>query len=240
MHTAVRSAARATVHLGLAAAMTFGTYLFITMILLAVAGALVVVGLGVVPETVLLIRRMAGAKRRQVAAWTGQDIPEAYLPITGRLRQSLRTATHDPSTYADLRWMVAHYVYGWMVLLALPLWPAGVLVDGLRHALGRAPVMLPLITRLADTEARWSTALLKPSPKARLAARVQELSTTRADAIAAHGAELRRIERDLHDGTQAKLVAMSIRLGLAKRAFDRDPEPRAGCSTTPRTTSTRH
>ena len=120
MRKTVREAARATAHLGWAAFMTFGTYLFITMILLAVAGALIVVGLGVLPETVLLIRRMAGAKRRQVAAWTGREIPEAYQPVTGRLRQTVRTVLHDPSTYADLRWMAAHYVYGLMGLLAVP------------------------------------------------------------------------------------------------------------------------
>ncbi len=52
---------------------------------------------------------------------------------------------------------------------------------------------------------------------------MEELKETRADAIAAHGAELRRIERDLHDGAQARLVALSMRIGLAKRAYDRDP-----------------
>jgi signal transduction histidine kinase len=131
----------------------------------------------------------------------------------------VRTALRDPSTYADLRWMAADYVYGLMGLLVVPLWPVGLLVDGVM----RRPVVLPLIVRLADTEARWSEKLLKPTPKARLAERVEELAATRADAIAAHGAELRRIERDLHDGTQARLVALSIRLGLAKRAYEHDP-----------------
>ncbi|WP_410050077.1 sensor histidine kinase [Actinomadura sp. CNU-125] len=37
-------------------------------------------------------------------------------------------------------------------------------------------------------------------------------------------AELRRIERDLHDGTQAQLVAAALRLGLADRRFDADPD----------------
>jgi signal transduction histidine kinase len=115
--------------------------------------------------------------------------------------------------------MTAHYVYGWMLLLAVPLWPVGLLVDGVR----RRPVVLPLISRLADTQARWSEAMLQPPPKAKLAERVEELTTTRAGAVAAHGAELRRIERDLHDGTQALLVALSMRLGLAKRAFATDP-----------------
>ncbi|GHE04888.1 hypothetical protein GCM10010339_38280 [Streptomyces alanosinicus] len=84
--------------------------------------------------------------------------------------------------------------------------------------------MLPLITALAGLGARCSEALLKPSPKARLAVRVEELTQTRAGAIAAHAAELRRIERDLHDGTQARLVSLSMRIGLAGRAYEHDPD----------------
>ena len=195
------------------------------MLLITVIGTVLVVGAGLLPETVLLIRRMAGAKRRHVAAWTGREIPEAYRPITGGLRESLRTVTRDPGTYADLRWMIAYYGYGCMGCLALPLWPAGLIVDGVWCGLlGREAVVLPLISRLADLDAAWSAALLKPSPQALLAARVQELTRTRADAIAAHSAELRRIERDLHDGAQARLVSLSMRIGLARRAYASDPE----------------
>jgi hypothetical protein len=50
------------------------------------------------PETVLLIRRIAGAKRGLTAAWTGRRIPEAYQPITGTLRERLRIAVRDPGT----------------------------------------------------------------------------------------------------------------------------------------------
>ncbi|MFJ9021819.1 histidine kinase [Streptomyces sp. NPDC102259] len=225
MTTTVRQAGRATGRLFIAAMMTFGTCLFVTVLLIAAIGTLVVVGAWMLPEAVLLIRRIAGAKRRQVADWTGHEIPEAYEPLTGTLRERLRTAVHDPGTRADLRWMAAHYVYGWLVLLALPLWPVGLVVDGVWCGLlRRDAVVLPLVVRLADLEARWSADLLKPSPKARLAARVRALTETRADAIAAHGAELRRIERDLHDGAQARLVALSMRIGLAQRAFDRDPD----------------
>lgn len=53
---------------------------------------------------------------------------------------------------------------------------------------------------------------------------VEEPAAVRAGAVAAHGAELRRIERDLRDGTQARLVSLSLRIGLAQRACDRDPE----------------
>ncbi|MGW1562428.1 histidine kinase [Streptomyces sp. NPDC002144] len=224
MGRTVRQAARATGHLVLAAAMAFGLWIFITVLIITAVGTLAVVGAWLLPETVLIIRRIAGAKRVMTAAWTGQRIPEAYQPITGTVRERIRTAVRDPGTYTDLRWMAADYFYGALLALALPLWPLGLVVDGVWSGLlRRTPLVLPLVVRIADLEADWSTALLKPSPKAQLAARVKELAATRADAIAAHGAELRRIERDLHDGAQANLVALSMRIGLAKRAYDSDP-----------------
>ena len=225
MRETVRQAARATVHLALAVGLALFSYLFITVLLITVIGSLAVIGIWLLPETVLLIRRMAGAKRTQASGWTGREIPEAYLPITGPLRDRLRAVVRDPGTYADLRWMVVHYAYGCLGLLALPLWPVGLLADGVWCGLlRRAPVVLPLITWLADLDAAWSAALLEPSPKARLTERVEQLTQTRAGAIAAHSAELRRIERDLHDGTQARLVSLSMRIGLAKRAYDHDPD----------------
>jgi signal transduction histidine kinase len=57
----------------------------------------------------------------------------------------------------------------------------------------------------------------------RLTHRVEELTRTRAGAVHAEAEELRRIERDLHDGAQARLVALSMTLGLAEDKLDRDP-----------------
>jgi signal transduction histidine kinase len=225
MRETVRRAGRATGRLALAVGLTAFSFAFITVLEIAAIGTVAVLGIWLLPETVLLIRRIAGAKRSMVAASTGQEIPEAYQPITGPLRDRLRTAVRDPGTLADLRWMAANYVYGLLGLLALPLWPAGLLVDGIWCGLlRRQPVVLPLVSRLADLDAAWSAALLRPSPKALLAKRVEQLTQTRAGAIAAHSAELRRIERDLHDGAQARLVSLSMRIGLAKRAYERDPQ----------------
>ncbi|MFJ8492956.1 histidine kinase [Streptomyces sp. NPDC094038] len=225
MWKTVRRAAWATVHLFLAAAMAFGMWIFVTVLLITAIGTLTVVGVWLLPETVLLIRRIAGAKRGLTAAWTGVRIPEVYQPLTGTVRERVVKAVRDPGTRTDARWMVAYWLYGALFALAVPLWPVGLVVDGVWCGLlRREAVVLPLIVRLADLEADWSTALLKPSPQAQLTARVEELAATRADAIAAHEAELRRIERDLHDGAQAQLVALSMRIGLARRAYGGDPE----------------
>jgi signal transduction histidine kinase len=56
----------------------------------------------------------------------------------------------------------------------------------------------------------------------RLAGRVRELEQTRAQAVDGSAATLRRIERDLHDGAQARLVAVAMRLGMAKENLARD------------------
>ncbi|WP_129837958.1 sensor histidine kinase [Streptomyces sp. RFCAC02] len=76
------------------------------------------------------------------------------------------------------------------------------------------------VPALADRQARAVLAVLRPSAEERLAARVGELTESRAGVLDAHGAELRRIERDLHDGTQARLVAIAMRLGIARDALD--------------------
>ncbi|HTJ70756.1 MAG TPA: sensor histidine kinase [Actinospica sp.] len=82
----------------------------------------------------------------------------------------------------------------------------------------------PALIRL---HGRWTAVLLGPTAKARqeaLSRRVARLTETRADAVDTQAAELRRIERDLHDGAQARLVAMGMNLGAAEALVDQHPE----------------
>jgi signal transduction histidine kinase len=58
-----------------------------------------------------------------------------------------------------------------------------------------------------------------------LAVRVRSLEEARAQTVDASAATLRRIERDLHDGTQAQLVALAMRLGMAKEKLAEHDEP---------------
>jgi len=55
-------------------------------------------------------------------------------------------------------------------------------------------------------------------------ARVEELTQSRAGAVEAAESQLRRIERDLHDGAQARLVALGMNIGLAEQQLEKDPE----------------
>jgi signal transduction histidine kinase len=66
-------------------------------------------------------------------------------------------------------------------------------------------------------------AILAPSEQAELELRVRHLAQTREESLDTGAAELRRIERDLHDGAQARLVAMGLTLDAAGRLIDTDP-----------------
>jgi signal transduction histidine kinase len=59
---------------------------------------------------------------------------------------------------------------------------------------------------------------------AELAGRVEQLTQTRADAVDTAAAELRRVERDLHDGAQARLVALGMNLRAAERLIPTSPQ----------------
>jgi signal transduction histidine kinase len=66
-------------------------------------------------------------------------------------------------------------------------------------------------------------AILCYSSTETLERRVAVLTESRAAAVDHSAAELRRLERDLHDGTQARLVAVSMSLGMAEELFESDP-----------------
>ncbi|MYS83683.1 sensor histidine kinase [Embleya scabrispora] len=83
---------------------------------------------------------------------------------------------------------------------------------------------LALAPWFARVNALWNRSLLAPTKEAELALRVQHLTESRTDAVDASAAELRRIERDLHDGAQARLVAMGMNLGAAEALLSTDPE----------------
>ena len=57
-----------------------------------------------------------------------------------------------------------------------------------------------------------------------LALRVEHLEAARASTMELQENDLRRIERDLHDGAQARLVALGINLGMAEQKFETDPD----------------
>jgi signal transduction histidine kinase len=86
-----------------------------------------------------------------------------------------------------------------------------------------APLGLALIRGTAAGSGALARALLAPRTE-ELEERVEVLTETRAGAVDAATAELERIERNLHDGAQARLVALAMDLGMAEERFERDPD----------------
>ncbi|GAA1689549.1 sensor histidine kinase [Streptomyces yatensis] len=109
-------------------------------------------------------------------------------------------------------------------------WYAFLPIDSLGTALLAVPLGVgfmalgatasPLVLRGHFLLAR---AFLDPTPQMALEQRVRRLTETRHDAVDTSAAELRRIERDLHDGAQARLVAMGMSLGTVEALIEKDP-----------------
>ena len=105
-------------------------------------------------------------------------------------------------------------------------WPIESVGDGLL-CLPQGAVILagglwvaPWLRRI---DARFARLFLGPTRATELRLRVTQLTVTRADTVDAQAAELRRIERDLHDGAQARLVSLGMMIGLAEELVDQDP-----------------
>ncbi|MDQ7810103.1 histidine kinase [Amycolatopsis sp. A133] len=97
-------------------------------------------------------------------------------------------------------------------------------------ALAQTPVLLAMAAGglvltpwLARLQARFARLWFGPTESSRLAQRVERLKQTRSDVTVTQAAELRRIERDLHDGIQSRLVAMGMKLGAVEALVDTDP-----------------
>jgi signal transduction histidine kinase len=85
-----------------------------------------------------------------------------------------------------------------------------------------APWVAGAVARADEVAGR---ALLGPSRGEELAVRVESLARSRAEIVAATDAERRRIERDLHDGAQRRLVSLAMHLGMARAGLADAPEP---------------
>lgn len=97
---------------------------------------------------------------------------------------------------------------------------AGLLVGVVGLAVA-APWLTVVLVRLDSAAARL---LLAPDPEAAVGERITSLETSRLAAVDSAEAERRRIERDLHDGAQQRLVALAMGLGTARQRLETDPE----------------
>lgn len=199
--------------------------------------------------TLLMVRPVCRMARSLVARWTGEVIPAGYRELgavtqlsTGywwnghsyeRNRRdaekdlAMRVRWTDPANWRDLRFAAILAITAGLAA-AVP--PAGVVVAVLGFAQSR-PVLgvVGLVVAVGSAPYAWrafspvAVRFLRPTSSMSLADRVEELTAQRADATIAQAAEIRRIERDLHDGTQARLVVLGLSLATAEKLMETDP-----------------
>ena len=175
------------------------------------------------------------AKRRVLAqlATVATD-PQTWKDLAWHLFVSIFTFVAGVvafSLWATALWAIAYpFYWSFVSQSALPelgnqrldTWQFAVAVLGAGVAL--AVLTAWICAALAWVEVGLAELILGPSDRQRLSARVEDLTRTRAAAADVQAAELQRIERDLHDGAQARLVAVTMDLGRARERLDDDPE----------------
>ncbi|MER6003815.1 histidine kinase [Nonomuraea angiospora] len=189
--------------------------LLVSVVLVPVAG----LGVPLLRRALALVRSLAGVQR----AWAVRVLDPGPRP-----------APHEAGTWRELAWLGVHAVT-WPVP-ALVVWGLLAAFDymffrvrgietstlntfSLSVSIAAIAVVIVMALPLLITgQARLSALLLLP--EATPAARIRQLTESRAVVVDGQAAELRRIERDLHDGAQAKLIAIRMNLGLARDLRD--------------------
>ncbi|MFF4347818.1 sensor histidine kinase [Streptomyces sp. NPDC001530] len=192
-------------------------FIYVATLMFTGAGlAVTVVGLPLLAGGLRGARQLGKAERARARALLGVRIDEpSPLPVRrtgffGWLWSSLkdpvgwRTVLYD---FIRLPWGIVTFTVTLTSLFVL--WP-----------------VLPFIARgLTNVDRALVRGLLSPSDE--LERRIAELESDRGVVVDTAAADLRRIERDLHDGAQARLVNLAMGLGLAKEKLLEDPDAAA-------------
>jgi signal transduction histidine kinase len=235
-------------------------------ILVILAG--LAIGRFLIPAALLAMRRLSILTRRLAGEWCGVPIAEPYRPAPSpgerlSFRDRLTWLLNDPATWRDALWTTVNAGVGWMIA-ALPAVLAGVGLIGFIAPAFRAfshipppafpgnspPVLVALGTGLIALglwTAPWlllaygsfARSMLAPAGQAELAMRVRHLAQTRSETLDSGAAEIRRIERDLHDGAQARLVALGMNLRAVERMLPTSPQAALALVAEARETSSR-
>jgi len=179
--------------------------------------ALVTVGLVLLVWSVPLLRWVSDRHRAMAERTLGVPVPKDRVPVPDGTRLVARVVrwARDPMTWRELAWALVSLTLGFALSLVAALLLV-LVVTGALWWFGVEPIM--------RARARLDCLFLTYGRTERLEQRVVDLAESRAEVVDHSAAELRRLERDLHDGAQARLVALSMSLGMAEAAFEADPE----------------
>jgi len=172
------------------------------------------VGIPILIATTGFARWCADVERRWVRTALRTPLaPVERLPVyadDGILRR-WRIQLTDPTTWRDLLYL----------LISFPLGIAEFAIGV--AAIPLLPIAIWVVPWIGWGHGQLALSLLGPNQTRRLEVKAQRLQASRARGVDAAEAERRRIERDLHDGAQQRLVAVAMSLGRAKSKFDNDP-----------------
>jgi signal transduction histidine kinase len=225
----------------------------VTGIAVGVGLAITLIGIPILIGCVYAWGALAEGERRIIHGLTGTYIPNPYRPLpAGGWWVRLRARLGDPATWKDLTYLLLQFPFGLVSFIVscvvlgvglegvtLPAWywavPDGVDIgifraDQLGEALAMVPVGavvlllgIPALSALGRLYVGYAQVLLGSNTDPALTAEMSDLRDARTRIIEAADAERRRIERDLHDGAQQRLVALALTLRMAeKRAAEGD------------------
>ncbi|WP_406062877.1 sensor histidine kinase [Streptomyces sp. NBC_01077] len=170
-------------------------------------------------------RRLVTVERVRRSVFFGDLFPEHYKASDRRILRYLAIRSYTGLLFGVV---IGLLVFGGVL--------AGLLAYGVvRGTLGWAELLTQVLLgsvllfldvqglySLAALDARTARECFGPSERELMQRRIDELAASRAAVVEAVDAERRRIERDLHDGVQQRLVALAMLIGRARRG--RDPE----------------
>ncbi|AZK95870.1 sensor histidine kinase [Streptomyces sp. SID5473] len=192
-------------------------YVIVT-ILVGTALSLTVIGLPVLATGLAGARLIGRSERARARRLLGVRVDEP---------SPLRGAHPDDGFFGRL-WAALKDPVGWRAvlycLIRLP-WGVVTFVITLLGVVLLWPALGHLARGMGNADRVMVRGLLSPSDE--LERRIAELESDRGIVVDTAAADLRRIERDLHDGAQARLVALAMGLGLAKEKLLEDPDAAA-------------
>src|SRR5918992_183590 len=219
----------------------------VTALSTGVGLAVTLIGIPILIASVYAWGWLAEIERRTIGALTGNHIASPYRPLPeGGWWVRLRARLADPATWKDLTFLFLQFPFGLLSFilatvvlgvavgtLTLPFWywaiPDGVemgiaQVDTLAEAVAFVPpgallvwVGVPPPSWPRRVYRAYPGLLLRSDEDPAVTAEMSDLRDARSRIIEAADAERRRIERDLHDGAQQRLVALSLNLRMAEK-----------------------
>ncbi len=188
--------------------------LIVTGIAVGVGTAVVWVGFPILLATTSFIRWSADRER----GWVRMMLQVPLTPVERRRTEGQALIRRwlirlsDPTTWRDLAYLMLAFP---LACVELPIALASIVL---------LPMAVWVTPWLGWLHGELAIAFLGPNRTERLEQKAERLQASRARGVDAAEAERRRIERDLHDGAQQRLVAVAMSLGRAKSKFATDPQ----------------